>query len=393
MNCSIWLSKQPLPFWIVGGVSEIFGSSLFIMRLPGLIAAVFSVFLTYLITKKLFSVKIGLLAMFFHAIHGLNIQVTSGAMSGDHVDSFFLLFLEIAIYSLIRYTKKPRKLIIPGVFTGCSFLCKWIQPFSIVVVFPLMMWLISGRQFSTMLKGMLYFVAGFLLITMPYQLYALVNYPEVYLIMWNEILEPVHASVHNRGFPWYHYIDDIRIQYGELIYLPLIWILFNSRKGNNSILALWIYIPLILLSIAVTKRMTHFLPIAPAIFILSAVFFYQIYDQIRLEGRKSTRVIKVLLCALIVLLPIRYTLERFSYGAHEQLEHSGLGRMETFNDSFEHVNSFNTVIFGEPHYLESMFFTGATVYPFVPDNDVMDSLRNVGYRVVKLDSDRYVQLK
>ena len=50
----IWLSKPALPFWIMGASIELFGPTELGLRLPGLLLSLLSVWLTYLIGRRLF---------------------------------------------------------------------------------------------------------------------------------------------------------------------------------------------------------------------------------------------------------------------------------------------------------------------------------------------------
>lgn len=88
--CHLWLSKGPLPLWAMTGSFQLFGISEWSLRLPSLLFSMGGIWLTFSIGQRLFDVRTGLWAAFFHAIHGLTIEVAGGRISSDHPETAFL---------------------------------------------------------------------------------------------------------------------------------------------------------------------------------------------------------------------------------------------------------------------------------------------------------------
>ena len=118
----VWLHKQPLPLWIMGASMKLFGVNLFGFRFPSIIFSLLAVWLTFLIGAKLFDKKTGLIAAYLHAINGLIIELTGGRIATDHVDIFFLFFIELSIWFVILYQGKRNfwNLVLIGFCTGCA---------------------------------------------------------------------------------------------------------------------------------------------------------------------------------------------------------------------------------------------------------------------------------
>lgn len=96
----IWLMKPPIPLWGMSLSLSIFGISEFAVRIPGILFALGSVVLTFLIARRLFGEKAALLAAFMHGIHGMLSELASGRLSSDGVEACFLFFVELAVFSV-----------------------------------------------------------------------------------------------------------------------------------------------------------------------------------------------------------------------------------------------------------------------------------------------------
>ena len=103
----VWLEKGPIPLWTIALSINIFGNTDIAVRIPSLIISILSIYLTFLIGSSLFDKKIGLLAAFFHSINGLLIEIATGRVSSDHIETFFIFFIELAVYlSIISIIRK-----------------------------------------------------------------------------------------------------------------------------------------------------------------------------------------------------------------------------------------------------------------------------------------------
>ena len=103
----------------------------------------------------------------------------------------------------------------------------------------------------------------------------------------------------------------MRIIFGEIIFLPLIWLIivgfkqFLNKKYSKTIIAIWILIPYLFFSIVVTKMPGYILFSSAAIFIMTAMFFYELKSY-----KTKFKSLKNLILILLIALPIRYSIER-----------------------------------------------------------------------------------
>lgn len=97
--------KPPGYIYLAVPAITLFDLSEFSIRFPSALAGVFTVFLTYLLTRKLFDKdNIGLLSAFFLAISPWHIQMSRAAFESNVA----LLFSTLGIYSFIKFaTGKP----------------------------------------------------------------------------------------------------------------------------------------------------------------------------------------------------------------------------------------------------------------------------------------------
>lgn len=86
----IWLHKQPFSLWSMAFSMWLFGCNEIALRFPSILLSSLSIVLTYSIGKYFFSRKIAFIAAFLFSINGLLIELSSGRIPTDHIDSFFI---------------------------------------------------------------------------------------------------------------------------------------------------------------------------------------------------------------------------------------------------------------------------------------------------------------
>jgi hypothetical protein len=129
---------------------------------------------------------------------------------------------------------------------------------------------------------------------------------------------------------------------------------------------IWVFIPQIFFTFVKTKMPGYILFTVPALYLLSGyiwTFFNQKYHK--------NIYFKVLSFLVLFILPLRYTFERvkpFDY---------------RFSRSYDEKYGANEIIFNDPYNIETMFFTDCYAsYPYAPEQRVLDSLSNAGFKVV-----------
>ena len=385
----IWLHKQPIPLWAMAFSLGIFGVNEIALRLPSILLSTLAIWLTYKVASYYVSRKMALLAAFLHAIHGLIIELTSGRAATDHIDLFFLFFIELGVFFSISFLKNPKwylSLLI-GISIGLGILTKWLPALVVVLIWGLLV--INQRlPWQKFFIHLVIILGAAIMISLPWQVYIFNTFP----------LEAEREHVYNarhlfealeqHGEPWYYHFNKIRIIFGELIYLPLLWFtykknqqLLKGRLNGLSLLA-WIWVPIIFFSFAATKMQAYTIFSAPAFFILTALFF--LYFSIYNERFFFPKYISNLILALLILLPVRYSIERVKPFTIRERRPEWAENFKALEKQFPLGSK--TVVFNVPKPIEFMFYTNAIAYPSLPESKILDSLSNLGYKLFEYES-------
>lgn len=382
----IWLHKQPMPFWVMATSMHIFGINEIALRLPSVLLTSTGIWLTYSIGKYLFSRRVAFLAAFLYSVNGLIIELSAGRTAVDHIDVFFLFFIELAVFFSIQFIRKHNAWynVLAGLSLGAAILTKWLPALVVLPVWVLLV--IDGARLNKkqIILQFLVLIGVCVLVFLPWQVYIHMAFPREAAWESQFMIRHLGEPVEGRGGPFYFYLDHIRINYGELIYLPLIWFLWKTVRdpGNYRLLAIsiWIWVPLVFFSLVSTKMQAYILFTAPALFIITADFFHMLAGY-RKHPRFGWLVYVVLV--LIIVLPARYCIERVK--PFDRMERNPqwvrqLRELEVSDPS-------KTVMFNYPRPVEAMFYTGMTVYPAVPPPETIREIQDKGYRVLINDGE------
>jgi len=379
----IWLEKGPVPLLFASLSIGLFGNTEFPVRAPSILISLSGVFLTYLIASSIFNRKVALLASFFHAINGLIVELAGGRVSSDMVETSFIVFTELSVFFALKSTLNIKSILYPvfvGVSCGLAVLCKWSPAF---IVFPV--WAVAEYYSKTkpIKTVILHFITAFfvtLAVIAPWLINIIVHFPEEANYVLKKFLYAYSGTIEGHGGPAYYYLTIIGMIFGELIWIPIVFSFYHiiSKKANWKILTLssWWIIPLLIFSLAVTKRYTYLLIAAPALFIIQAYYWFYIYE-LRLKVRYKW-LLFILLFAMLAL-PVRYSIERAKPFKKIDKSPSWATELKSLNGKFPEDGK--TIIFNTEHYIEGMYYTEYTFYPFIPEQELIDSLRNNGYRV------------
>lgn len=393
----VWLHKQPLSLWLMAGSIKLLGASEWAIRLPSLLLSTMGIYLTFRIAAFFKDEKTGLLAAFFQAVNGLAIEIATGRQSTDHPDNVFFFFIELAVWCTIVFLKRQTviNLFTIGLCTGLAVLSKWLPALIVLPIFVILNFnkrITKRGSFQTiaLLQGSPYRVKQWLkiilnsfvilfiaaLVALPWQFYIFYHFPQE--AAWEYSSNMRHFTEvfegHNGSFGW-HLIKAMRI-WNELIYLALGWFLYKTYKEpqneKNWVLICWISVPYLLFSMAATKMIAYPLFTAPAIFTVLAMFWWHLYDKpLKIYGLNQ------LILTTIIVLAVRYGYERMWLFKDTSFYETETQRIKSWNPDSK------TVIFNLPErYIETMFYSSVgAAYPFLPDEQQIDSLKQKGYKV------------
>lgn len=155
--------RAPLYIWCLGLLYFLFGISLWVGRLFGLVIGLGSILLTYMLGRRLFDSKTGLVAASIHAIYPAMLYFESELL----LDPLFTLLFQIALYRIILWIESTtqRNLLWVGITIGLAAICR---P-TVLVLIPILLFLIvrqrAGKEL--LIRSGLTFLVGLTLIIGP----------------------------------------------------------------------------------------------------------------------------------------------------------------------------------------------------------------------------------
>lgn len=376
----IWLHKFPVPLWLMSFSINVFGNSAFACRITSIILSTLSIYVVYLVSLQLFgSKKIAIYSSFLLAINGLIIELSGGRVATDHIDIAFFSFILIAIYFTFKLIESSRKvhLLLVSLFLALAILSKWLPA---LIVLPLLV--LYGLKNKVALSKISIYVWWIIFFTgslvAPWLIYTYKTYPEIFLHEMNNNRLHITQSLTDHHSSWVFYLNFIRINYGELVYLPLIalaYYFFKSKKMELLLLLVWIGVPIIFFSFAKTRMQGYILLVAPAIFIATSYYVEQILKK------KTQKKIWQLIALLMFALPIRYSLERIKpFKAEEQFI------LEEYNIDSK-TNYEKTIFYNCVDPIQIMFFTNChAAYKNELEKSEILGLEKKGFKVMNVNN-------
>ena len=377
----VWLHKQPFTLWSMAFSMWLFGCNEIALRFPSILLSSLSIVLTYSIGKYFFSRKIAFIAAFLFSINGLLIELSSGRIPTDHVDSFFIFFILMGIYLSVKFSEKKLLIlnILAGMSMGIAILCKWLPALIIVPVWLFLVYDVRTFSRKEIVFNLIILMMTAVAVFLPWQLYSYMNYPLEYL--WEQAYNTKHLyeSVENHSGSFFYFFNKLRINYGELIYLPLIWfgreIYLNPKNYKNWAICLWITLPLVFFSFVSTKMPGYIAFIAPALFIVTAAFFDFL---LKVEFKRNFfKLFRTLLAASLIILPIRYSIERIKPFSRTDRNPEKIIRLKNLGNEYQ-----NAVLFNYSDPVTAMFYTNLTAYSHMPDSITVKELSEKGYLIL-----------
>lgn len=381
----IWVHKHPLPLWTMALSMWVFGVNEIALRLPSILLSTLGIGLTFSIASYFFNKKIGYLAAFFFSINGLIIELAAGRVATDHVDIFFLFFILLAIYFSIVFSQKQKTIynILAGVSIGAAILSKWLPA---LIVLPIWLLIVSNsKNFKPkqILFQFVLLVAVCFFVFLPWQIYIFRMYPLEANWETGFYLKHLTEALDEQTGPFYYFIDRIRINYGELIYLPLGWFSWKTIKDfkdkKRLAIFLWFWVPFLFFSMVTTKMQAYIVFTSPALFIMAAEFWNMLSDYKKAHKPKW---LFNLVLLLLIALPIRYSIERIKPFTQLDRRPQGVVELKGLNQR----NIANGVLFNYDKPIQAMFYTNLTVYPIIPDKEVITDLIEKGYTIIINDN-------
>jgi len=382
----IWVHKQPLPLWTMATSMWFFGVNEIALRLPSIILTTLGIWLTFKIGSYFFNQKVGFITAFFYSINGQIIEMAGGRFATDHIDIFFLFFVELAVFFTILFIRKKNPVynILVGVSIGAAILSKWL-PALIVLPVWLLMVIHSGKfKTKTIIFQFIILFSTCIIIFLPWQLYIFHAFPVE--ANWEASFNLKHITevLDGQTGPIHYFIDRIRINYGDLIYLPLIWFIWKTFKNRSDLnrlaILIWFLIPFLFFSITKTKLPAYLLFTSPALFLMTAEFWVMLSAY--KNNFQKYKWIFNLIIILLIALPVRFTIERMKPFQKIDRNPQWVADLKKLNKK----NIKNGILFNYDKSIEAMFYTNLTAYQYIPNKNTITDLIRKGYTIVINDN-------
>lgn len=379
---NIWLEKPPVPLWFIATSLYIFGNSEFAVRIPSLILSVLAIYLTFLLGYYLFNIKIGLLAAFLHSINGIVIELAGGKLSSDHIETCFIVMIEIAVLFCVLSIIKKNKycfLFLGGIFMGLAILSKWLPA---LIVLPV--W-ITGAFFTRkytlreIFTHLIVILLGCLIVALPWFIYIFNQFPNEANWVIHKFLFAYSSSIEGHNAPFWYYLNYVEIIFGEIVYIPLIFAIYFIFKEKNDwdlkLLSVWWIVPVIIFSFAETKRHTYLMISAPALFIITSWYWFYLKNVVM---AKKYNWVKYLILTLLIILPVRLTIERLQPFNIKEMNPQWAKELRSLS---RQIKEKKVVIFNSQKPIETMFYTNFAAYSCIPDSSMLNRFFSEGYTV------------
>jgi 4-amino-4-deoxy-L-arabinose transferase len=380
-NNHIWVHKQPLPLWTMAASMSIFGTNEIALRLPSVLITTIGILLMFKIGSYFFNQIIGYISALLYSINGQIIELAGGRLATDHVDIFFLFFVELAIFFTILFIKKKKTFltILVGISLGAAILSKWLPALIVLPVWLLMVIHSKEFNFKTIIVQFSILLFTSIVVFLPWQLYIHRVYPiEAH---WEATFNLKHLAeaLDGQTGPFYFFVDRIRINYGDLIYLPLGWFIWKMIKNRTDLNRLsifcWFFIPFIFFSFVKTKLPAYLLFTSPALFMMTAEFWEELY---KVRHNKKYRWIIILTLFLLIAFPVRFTIERMKPFQKRDRNPQWVIDLKELNN--KHIT--RGILLNYPNPVEVMFYTDLIAYQYIPDESSIFDLIGKGYTII-----------
>ncbi|PIF53206.1 4-amino-4-deoxy-L-arabinose transferase [Pseudomonas sp. 29] len=308
-----YFEKPIAGYWMIAIGQAIFGDNLFGVRIASAVSTGVSVWLAYLLARRLWnnpriSAACALLYMSFGLI--------AGQAGYANLDPQFTLWVNlslVAVWFAIDSTTPKARLgswALLGAACGMGLMTKGFLALllPVLIALPYMIW---QRRFSELLRYGPVAILVAALVSVPWALAVHVREPDFWrFFFWHEHIRRFAAgddAQHAR--PWWFYLPLLfasTLPWALLLPTTLIRTWREKREAKTAFLALWFVLPLIFFSLSSGKLPTY---IMPCLFPLALLMGYTVVNWLeqrntqvlRLNGVINTVMGSVALIALIYL--------------------------------------------------------------------------------------------
>ncbi len=299
--------KPPIFYWFTAASIKIFGVNEMAARLPVALSALFTLFLTMGISRRLFGENAARISLLILASTPLFLMLGRTITP----DMTMTMWITSAIYCLVRARESRRWQWLFFVCAGLGFLTKgpvsFVVPFSAAIGYSIALKKTGAPRLSL---PWLFGIPLAVLIGLSWFFIAAAQYPELAGYFWKyEFVERFTSSTHGRSRPFWFFIPVLIGGFlpWALPALRQLVAALKQRSAEFGLLSAWLIIPFLILSMSGSKLPTYVLPLFPALAVALGAAFSSATQNGNLASflPKSIRVAMALcLVAISVFYPI-----------------------------------------------------------------------------------------
>lgn len=381
----VWLHKPPLALWLAAGSMKLFGVNELALRLPSILLSTATILATYAIGARLFTRATGLLAAGLVAVNGQLVELAGGRVASDHVDTLLIALTTIGAFLVVRLGMKPQSFsgaAAVGAVAGLAFLTKAY----VALLIPLLFMVARDRNWRRTAGLTLVVLITAAAIALPWTLFVRISYPDE--ARWESAYALRHLveALEGHEHPWYWYGARLVRTFGALSLVAIFWFFWRGRRQVperfGSLISVWIAVPYVVFTMAGTKMPAYVAIAAPAISIAIALFALQLIALRRHAAERSRRIVFAALVTLLLVLPLRYGVERLKPGV-VQREQEWATRIKAIAAL---PQAERLVIVNCRWPIETMFYTPAVAYARDITAAEKQALKRRGYVVAPMDA-------
>lgn len=188
----------------------------------------------------------------------------------------------------------------------------------------------------------------------------------------------------------YYYLDAMRKYVNELIYIPLLLMLYYTTKRpsfERLYLLIWIGVPLVLLSAFSTKREVYLMFSATPFMILLSVFVYVLWKK---SMHHTSKICLRIVVALVFIAAIRFSIERIKPLATRCAKPEYRWLTEDFLSKKDYGDLNSCVFICGDKYLDIRFYYNMKSYRYLDEKQILE-IKSKGYDVYHLDNFNFVK--
>ena len=303
----IWESFRPLlhPL-ILGAFWKLKFNSIIIGKILDLIFSLTAIYLTYLVGKKIFSKKVGLISALILSLTSLFIMFTGLILTEPLAITLSLLGILFFINQ-----KNAFKIFLAGFFVALSFLTKFPQ--GIIFAALIFILIIKKDKLITKIKNLTSITIGFFIPIMPYLIF---NY-----FRYQNIFEPfisgswiVTTSTWVYGSGIFFYLIHFFLRYWIfLFFFVYVYYFFKNKHwqdSNKTTLLTIIILFLLYFTFQVPRKEIRYLvTILPFLTTVIAYTVIRIYKKLKNEQKPILKPLAfIIICTLIIIVHIPISL-------------------------------------------------------------------------------------